>query len=129
MAKTLSNRVMSEEKKPRKPRAKKAKVVPALSAEPESDCEALDAMSQTKIDNLIKQAVALYYTEETITAQKNKDIQHLSLITEEYLKTFMILGYDITGNKVVIMNAKTSHDRDALVEHLRSTFITTVQGD
>ena len=38
----------------------------------------------------------------------------------------MILGYDLNGEKVSIMHAETPHDRDALVEHLRTTLLNII---
>jgi hypothetical protein len=35
----------------------------------------------------------------------------------------MVLGYDLNGEKVCIMNAKNATDKDALIEHLRSTLV------
>ena len=114
------NNVMPEEKQPRRKKATKAV---ALSA---SALPVLSKSEQARIDDVVKQAFLMYYAEESKKASTHADVQHLSIIAEEYLKTFMILGYDLNGEKVIIMNAKTLHDHDALVEHLRSTFISVV---
>ena len=52
-----------------------------------------------------------------------KDLEQLDTVITEYLDTFMLLGYDINGEKVLIMHATNPHDRDALVEHLRTTLL------
>ena len=44
-------------------------------------------------------------------------------MVSEFLKTFMVLGYDLNGEKVFIMHATNPHDKDALVEHLRTTLL------
>lgn len=75
------------------------------------------------IDDVIKQAFLRFSDNITIKQSKVKDLEHLDRIAEEYLGTYMILGYDINGEKVSIMHANNPHDRDALVEHLRTTLL------
>ena len=79
------------------------------------------------IEDLIKQAFLRFSDNVTIKQSKVKDLEHLDNIAEEYLKTYMILGYDLNGEKVSIMHAKNPHDRDALVEHLRTTLIDIIR--
>lgn len=76
-----------------------------------------------QIEELIKQAFLRFSDNVAIKQSKVKDLEHLDHIAEEYLKTYMILGYDINGEKVSIMHANNPHDRDALVEHLRTTLL------
>jgi len=76
-----------------------------------------------QIEELIKQAFLRFSDNVSIKQSKVKDLEHLDHIAEEYLKAYMILGYDINGEKVSIMHANNPHDRDALVEHLRTTLL------
>lgn len=76
-----------------------------------------------QIEDLIKQAFLRFSDNVSVKQSKVKDLEHLDNIAEEYLKTYMILGYDINGEKVSIMHANNPHDRDALVEHLRTTLL------
>jgi hypothetical protein len=46
-----------------------------------------------------------------------------------FLKTFIILGYDFNGEKVQIMHASNPLDKDALVEHLRTTLLDILNKD
>jgi len=75
------------------------------------------------IEELIKQAFLRFSDNVSIKQSKVKDLEQLDCIAEEYLKTYIILGYDLNGEKVSIMHAKNPHDRDALVEHLRTTLL------
>lgn len=76
-----------------------------------------------EVDDVIKQAFLRFYDTATLKQTKLKDLEHLSKICEEFLSAYVILGYDLNGEKVHIMHAKNHHDRDALVEHIRSTLI------
>jgi len=79
------------------------------------------------IEELIKQAFLRFSDNVSIKQSKVKDLEQLDCIAEEYLKTYMILGYDLNGEKVSIMHAKNPHDRDALVEHLRTTLLDIIR--
>jgi hypothetical protein len=76
-----------------------------------------------QVDDVIKQAFLRFYDNATLKQSKVKDLEHLDTIAAEFLHTYMILGYDLNGEKVAIMHAKTPHDKDALVEHLRTTLL------
>jgi hypothetical protein len=109
---------MSEEdstSKKRKPRVKKESTTLSLSG--------LDVSVQAQVESALKEAILRFGTSTDIKSYKLKDLVHLDNIAQEFLKTFIILGYDITGEKVHILHAETPHDRDALVEHLRTTLI------
>jgi len=75
------------------------------------------------IEDVIKQAFLRFYDTASVKQSKVKDLEHLDHIAEEYLKAYMILGYDINGEKVSILHAENPHDKDALVEHLRTTLL------
>lgn len=76
-----------------------------------------------QVEDVIKQAFLRFYDSATIKQHKVKDLEHLDTIVGEFLNTFMILGYDLNGEKVCIMHAINPHDRDALIEHLRTTLL------
>lgn len=110
---------MAERKKPVRKSSKKNSS-PELSAiSPQS----LKNNNVTQIEDLIKQAFLQFYDESNISKSKTKDLDQLNIIMEEYLKCFMVLGYDLNGEKICIMNAHTSSEKDALIEHLRSTLV------
>lgn len=77
----------------------------------------------TQIEEVIKQALVRFHDAAQIKQYKVKDLEHLDNVASEFLKAFMILGYDLNGEKTFIMHASNPHDRDALVEHLRTTLL------
>ena len=79
--------------------------------------------NSAQIEDIIKQAFLRFYNSAYTDKAKAKDLDHLNLIMEEYLKCYMVLGYDLNGEKICIMNAHSSAEKDALIEHLRSTLV------
>lgn len=79
-----------------------------------------------QIDEVIKQAFLRFHDTVNIRHHEAKDLEYLTSIISEYLNAYMVIGYDLSGEKIVIMNAKTSHDKDALVENLRTTLLTII---
>lgn len=78
---------------------------------------------QKQINDVIEQAFARFYLSSRDKQNKMSDLQHLDAIVAEYLQSFMILGYDINGERICITHAATPAARDSLIEHLRSTFL------
>jgi len=108
-------------KKVSKKRSSKKSISPKLSA---TDIEqGVSIEKNLHVEDVIKQAFLRFYDNASIRGAKVKDLEHLDVITQEYLNSYMILGYDINGEKVSIMHAESPHDRDALVEHLRTTLL------
>ena len=108
----------------KKPSSRKKKTLtPKLSAvEP--------TIKNTKqVEEVIKQAFMRFYENATIHKAKVKDLEHLDKIVSEYLQAFIILGYDINGEKVSITHANSPHDKDAVIEHLRSTLLSIIGSD
>lgn len=54
------------------------------------------------------------------------DYKPLELMVSEYLKSFIIIGYTLTGEKVVIGHAMTQQEHDSIIEHLRHTFMNII---
>jgi len=52
-----------------------------------------------------------------------KDLKTLETLVSEFLKSFIIIGYTLNGEKIVIGHVLTQQDNDALTEHLRQTFM------
>lgn len=76
-----------------------------------------------QVEEVIKNAFLRFADAAQLKQHKVKDLEHLDSVASEFLKTFMILGYDLNGEKAFIMHATNPHDRDALVEHLRTTLL------
>jgi hypothetical protein len=81
-------------------------------------------VEKANIDNLFSKALSRYRS-EIIADQKDKykELSHLSLIAEEYMSCFALIGYSLQDEQVVIFNTPTPKDEAALVDLLRSTFI------
>jgi hypothetical protein len=76
-----------------------------------------------QVEEVIKNAFLRFADAAQMKEHKVKDLEHLDSVASEFLKAFMILGYDLNGEKAFIMHATNPHDRDALVEHLRTTLL------
>jgi hypothetical protein len=92
----------------------------ALNA-PEEDILPVKQLAQ--VEEVIKNAFLRFADAAQMKQHKVKDLEHLDSVASEFLKAFMILGYDLNGEKAFIMHATNPHDRDALVEHLRTTLL------
>jgi hypothetical protein len=76
-----------------------------------------------QVEEVIKNAFFRFADAAQMKQHKVKDLEHLDSLASEFLKAFMILGYDLNGEKAFIMHATNPNDRDALVEHLRTTLL------
>jgi hypothetical protein len=92
----------------------------ALEASTES---ILPEKQLAQVEEVIKNAFLRFADAAQLKQYKVKDLEHLDNVASEFLKAFMILGYDLNGEKAFIMHATNPHDRDALVEHLRTTLL------
>jgi len=70
--------------------------------------------NEKAIENLLKKIVEYGDYEEEIV--KNPlHIQTLASTIEQYLSPFIVFGYDVNGDAVVVSNAKTQRDIDSLM--------------
>jgi len=88
------------------------------------------------INKTIKKQFEKEIKKETISPQElierkqvQKDVNVLNSVIEEYLQSFMIIGFDIQGRKITLFHAKTEMERDALLEHLRSTVMRVIMNE
>lgn len=56
-----------------------------------------------------------------------RDLTILKGVNEEYLNSFIILGYTMEDERVVIQSYKNPKDKDALMEFLKNVFIQQTQ--
>ena len=97
---------------------------PTKKRAPISEENPIPKMEQINIEQLFAQALSRHKKEEFVDKQiKLREISHLSLIAEEYLSCFTLIGYSLQNEKVVVFNASTAKDEAALVDLLRSTFL------
>jgi hypothetical protein len=52
-----------------------------------------------------------------------RDINILKNSICEYLDSFLVLGYTMDGDRIIMQNFKTPKDRDAIVEFLKTVFL------
>jgi hypothetical protein len=52
-----------------------------------------------------------------------RDLSMLKAIIGEYLDSFILFGYNIEGERVILQNFNKAKDRDALMEFLKIVFI------
>jgi hypothetical protein len=75
-----------------------------------------------EIQKLIQQAFNQFYDTVSVENVKKADIAHLHNINREYLKCYITVGYDLTDNRVFLMHAENTKDKDALMENFRFAF-------
>jgi len=66
-------------------------------------------------DNLLKSSISAAESIET----NEQDMSVINDYLAEHLKSFVLLGYDIKGESVVIVSGKTPQDYDAIETLLR----------
>lgn len=94
-----------------------------LSAFDPAEENILPEKQLAQVEEVIKNAFLRFADAAQMKQYKVKDLEYLDGMVSEFLKSFMILGYDMNGEKAFIMHATTPNDRDALVEHLRTTLL------
>lgn len=52
-----------------------------------------------------------------------RDLSILKSTLCEYLDSFLVLGYTMEGDRVIMQNFRTAKDRDAIVEFLKTIFL------
>ena len=84
------------------------------------DGPGLDPNLQAEIALALKKFAA---TEAYSNHVLNRDMGVLEAVISEYLKTFVIIGYDINGDKISITHATSAQEYDSIVEHARGTLM------
>jgi len=74
-----------------------------------------DSVTNSQIDKALKTILAEHANKKNLT---KKNIQILHSFIEEYLSTFIILGYTYEGDPVTLVSALNQRDADSL-----STFL------
>jgi len=82
--------------------------------------ELLKILDEKLSDNIKKEIENKKH--QTIT-----DYKPLENMVSEYLKSFLIIGYGLNGEKIFIGHANTAEQHDSLVEHLRQSFINVIE--
>jgi hypothetical protein len=69
------------------------------------------------------------YREASRRLDTEEAVDRLKLMLTEYLDTFMIIGYGVDANRIIVKHSKNDRDDDSLIEILRYVFMRMVQGD
>lgn len=119
---------MQERKKPS--RKKKETITPSLSSTPNvEDNESCiknvrdivfssmnDIELQKALDNFLKKNIK----------DKNLIVRDLSILRNvitEYLDAYILFGYNLEGERVIVQQFKTPKDRDAIMDFLKTIFL------
>lgn len=119
---------MQERKKPS--RKKKETITPSLSSTPNvEDNESCiknvrdvvfssmnDIELQKALDNFLKKNIK----------DKNLIVRDLSIlrnIITEYLDAYILFGYNLEGERIIVQQFKTPKDRDAIMDFLKTIFL------
>lgn len=137
---------MAPKKKPQKKNTTKEKItseVPSTSAAPMSipeisqklpilqktsltiTPEQFDALVDKHAHQLIKQTQDAESRMKKI--ETNKDLESLNNLVKEYLNSFILLGYTIGDERVLIQHVGTHKDKDALMELMKNIFLNLQQ--
>lgn len=81
---------------------------------------ALEAINNTELQKALDKWIIDHQQEHKILS---RDLNLLRSIISEYLDTYIVFGYNLEGDRIVIQNCNTSRDKDALMEFLKNIFI------
>lgn len=110
------------------PKKKRPKKIPIRKEDVEEIIQAKKP-SDKEVDKILAQALLRYKDDLNLDKKiKVKEMSHLSSIAEEYLSCFLLVGYSLQSEKVVIFNANNARDEAAVVDLLRSTFLDIANG-
>jgi hypothetical protein len=73
-----------------------------------------DSFSEDEIKNLIREALKVNIEDKKAAVSKLKIDTALISTVKEFLNTFAIIGYDLSGEPVVLKYAKSQMEKDAL---------------
>jgi hypothetical protein len=79
-----------------------------------------DAISNLELQKSIERWMKENKKENAIVL---RDLNILKGIISEYLDAFLIFGYNMNGERVIVQNFKNARDRDAIMEFLKTVFI------
>ena len=107
------------------PRKKRTKTT-SLS----SDEVSIPKLEQLNIDQLLTQAFQRHKNEVLNDKKiKLKELHHFSSMAGEYLSSFVLVGYSLQDERVVLFNMPTPKDEAALIDLLRATLIDLANGE
>lgn len=76
-----------------------------------------------KLNEILKREIIQRQKKQDREASEYKTLEN---ITTEFLKSFIIIGYTLKGEKIIIGHANSQQENDSLIENLRQTFFNIV---
>jgi len=110
---------------PSKKKKVPVKNIKPASAEAQKNKISADKISADQIKALLKEA--LINSSQEYSKKNNIELEALCSTIEEFLRTFIIIGYNLDNDPVYMVNAETQLDADALYTALARVFFTTNQ--
>ena len=118
-------------KEPRRKTKKKDNSFPSLSSvEMKSSSEeaallkikqnVFDSLNNTELENSIDKWLKENKFETKIAI---RDLSVLNSVITEYMDTYILFGYNLKGERIIIQHANTPKDRDANMEFLKTIFL------
>jgi hypothetical protein len=80
--------------------------------------------SDVQIKNILTEALGEYL--QAHCRKTHDDSNAINATIEEFLRTFLVIGYTFEGEPTIIINAKTQLDADALSSAFTKFFINNV---
>lgn len=103
------------------PRKKKQ---PTNLSENEKDLIPLSKLEQIEVDQLIVQALTRHKDEIAVDKKRKlKELNHFAATAEEYLNCYLLIGFSLQNEKVILHSMADPKDEAALMDLLRSTFL------
>lgn len=117
--------------KKRKKRVSKNTIIPNLSCsniqENSNVCtfESIEEKISHEINNDELQKCLTEWNKNLKFKQKinKRDLNILKETVSEYLSTFLLFGYNLDDDRIIIQKFENSRDRDAIMEFLKTIFI------
>lgn len=105
--------------------APRKKTIKKVANTPKEDApdRVVSKAEQAAMDQLIMQALMRYKGEDLELKSKQKELMHLATMAQEYLSSFIVIGYSLQGERAIVTHIPTAKDESALIDLLRCTLI------
>lgn len=101
--------------------ARKKKQTPPLD---NSELPPLTKIEQIEVEQLITQALTRHKDELAVDKKRKlKELNHFAATAEEYLNCYLLIGFSLQNEKVILQSTTTPKDEAALMDLLRTTFL------
>lgn len=127
--KTTKETPVEKQTKQGKERLHISVTVPSLSGMNSETTEAVLSEVKTNIFNSINNAELQQSLDEWTRKNQSenkieeRDYYLLKSVITEYLDSFMLFGYSMKGERIIVQHAQSPRDKDAIMEFLKTIFI------